>query len=58
MSEYEKVILQKVSFNNDLFKKELIKSIGSMQNEELANFKNWVVDNFFHTHFEEIKEIL
>jgi len=58
MSEYEKVILQKVSFSNDLFKKELIKSIRNMGNDELANFKNWVVDNFYHTHFEEIKDVL
>jgi hypothetical protein len=58
MFEYEKLILQKVSFSNDLFKKELIKSIKELQNDELDNFKVWVMDNFFHTHFNEIKEVL
>ncbi len=58
MFEYEKVILQKVSFNNELFKKELIKSISYLHREELCKFKSWVIDNFYHTHFEEIKEVL
>ena len=58
MFEYEKLILQKVSFNNDLFKKELIKSLKFLQHEELGKFKYWVNDNFYHTHFEEINEVL
>jgi len=58
MFEYQKVILQKVNFSGELFKEELIKSIKYIDQEELANFKNWVIDNFYHTHFKEINEVL
>ncbi len=58
MFEYQKIILQKVSFCNELFKKELIKSIGYLHHNELDKFKYWVIDNFYNTHFEEINEVL
>jgi hypothetical protein len=58
MFEYEKIILQKASFSNELFKKELIKSISTLHYEELGKFKYWVIDNFYHTHFKEISEVL
>jgi len=58
MFAYQKVILQKVSFSNDLFKKELIKSIKEIHGDELEKFKFWVNDNFFHTHYKEIQEVL
>ena len=58
MFEYQKIILQKVSFSSELFKEELIKSIKFLHPDELGKFKFWVVDNFFHTHFKEIKEVL
>jgi hypothetical protein len=57
MFEYEKVILQKVSFSNELFKKELVKSSRDLPHDELGKFKHWVIDNFYHTHFEEINEV-
>ena len=57
MLEYQKIILQKVSFSNELFKEELIKSMRFLHPEELGRFKDWVIYNFFHTHFEEIKEV-
>jgi hypothetical protein len=58
MFEYEKIILQKMSFSNDLFKKELINSIKDLQHDDLGKFKIWVIDNFYHTHFNEINEVL
>lgn len=58
MFEYEKVILHKVSFSNDLFKKELLKAITFLQQEDIPKFKYWVIDNFYHTHYEEIRGVL
>jgi len=58
MFEYEKVILQKVSFSNELFKAELIKSIRILPHCELSKFKYWVTENFYHTHYKEIIEVL
>lgn len=57
MFEYEKLILQKVSFSNELFKKELTKSIASLHKDELGKFKDWVFYNFYHTHYNEISVI-
>ena len=36
MLEYSKTILQKVSFNRDLFKKELNKAIRFLKREEIV----------------------
>lgn len=57
MFEYQKIILQKVNFSNELFKEELIKSIKYLQHDELGKFKYWVIDNFYHTHYNEINEV-
>jgi len=57
MLEYQKIIIQKLSFSNELFKKELIKTLGYIHPEELGKFKFWVNDNFYHTHYKEIKEV-
>lgn len=57
MFEYEKVIIQKVSYNKDLFKEELTKTILDLNNDEIDKFKRWVNDNFFHTHYKEIAEV-
>lgn len=47
MLELAKKILQKVSFDPYLFKKELLKAIKSLNNnEELMNLKNWCQMNF------------
>ena len=58
MFEYQKIILQNVNFSNKLFKEELIKSVEYIQHDELVNFRNWVIDNFYHTHFNEINEVI
>jgi len=58
MLEYQKIILQIVSFSSELFKEELIKSLKFLHPDELGKFKFWVVDNFYHNHFKEINEVL
>ena len=46
MLEYAKVILPKVSFSRELFRKELTKCINWVGDSELDHFKNWCYDNF------------
>ncbi len=46
MLEYIKLILQKVSFDQNLFEKELKKSIRQLIKEELEDLKRWCYDNF------------
>ncbi len=46
MIEYAKIILPKVSFSKELFRKELDKCIGWIEKDELQNFYKWCFENF------------
>ena len=46
MLEYAKVILPKVSFSRDLFRKELIKCINWVGEAEISKLKDWCYENF------------
>ena len=46
MLKYTETVLQKVSFNKDLFKKELSKSLNWLHKEEVRLLKAWCILNF------------
>jgi len=46
MLEYVKTILKKVSFNKDLFEKELRKALKMLVPEELKLLKRWCYKNY------------
>ena len=46
MMEYARVILPKVSFSRDLFRKELTKCIDWVGESELNDLKIWCFENF------------
>ena len=46
MLEYAKVILPKVSFSRDLFRKELTKCINWVSEAEISSLKSWCYENF------------
>jgi hypothetical protein len=46
MLVYMKLILQKVSFDNKLFEKELKKAINSLAGEEIRMLKSWCYEKF------------
>jgi hypothetical protein len=46
MLEYAKVILPKVSFSRDLFRKELAKCINWVSEAEIPNLREWCYENF------------
>ncbi len=46
MLEYAKVILPKVSFSKDLFRKELIKCIGWVEDNQRDELYYWCLENF------------
>ena len=57
MIEYAKVILPKVTFSRELFRKELFKSIKWVEGgDELAELHRWCVDNFNHLYPNIISE--
>ena len=46
MLDYQKEILEKVSFDQELFSKELKKSYQWLDSSELSELLSWVSDNF------------
>lgn len=58
MLEQTKIVLANVSFDFDLFKKELAKAIKWLNPADLEALKNWCLDNYSDTYQEIISEIL
>jgi hypothetical protein len=50
MLEYAKVILPKVSFSRELFRKELAKCINWVGDAEITSLKAWCYENFMDTY--------
>jgi len=48
--EYVKTILRKVSFDRDLFEKELIKGLRTLIDEEIRELKKWCYKTFGHLY--------
>lgn len=46
MLDYVKIILQKVSFNEHLFERELSKSLKSLLREDVLELKKWCYEHF------------
>lgn len=57
MLEYVKMVLQKVSFNRDLFKKELEKSKKLLNEEEINVLQSWCNMSFRDKYPEIIIEV-
>jgi uncharacterized protein YjhX (UPF0386 family) len=57
MFEYTKQILLKVSFDKVLFRKELLKAIEFMKNDEKHLLKIWCLTTFGHHYHDIIMEV-
>ncbi|MCD4732587.1 MAG: hypothetical protein K8R74_18455 [Bacteroidales bacterium] len=57
MLKYTKTVLQKVSFNKDLFKRELQKSLRWLRKEEIAVLQTWCVLTFGSIYMDVINEV-
>ncbi len=57
MLEYSKTILQKVSFNRELFKKELIKSVRWLHKEEIILLQIWCLATFNDTYSDILNDV-
>lgn len=57
MAEHFQIVLQGVSFNHDLFKKELKKSLRWLGANEADKLKQWVLVNYLSTHKSVIAEV-
>lgn len=57
MLEMYKYVLDKVSFDQLLFRKELIKAMKEIDNEEQLLFKYWCLSAFEQKHKEVLAEV-
>lgn len=57
MLEYSKTILQKVSFNGDLFRKELKKAIRFLKREEIIMLQIWCLVSYNEQYGDIIREV-
>jgi hypothetical protein len=57
MLKYTKTVLQKVSFNKDLFKKELQKSLRWLKKDEVMVLQTWCVLTFGSIYMDVITEV-
>ena len=54
MLEYQKKILEKVSFSKDLFIKEFNKTLNWITGNEIKDFINWVKNTYGNIYSNEI----
>ena len=57
MLEFSKVVLQRVSFDKLLFRKELVKSLKRLHTEDYIKLKLWCLATFGHTYQDTILEV-
>jgi hypothetical protein len=57
MLEYAKIILQKVSFDSQLFNKELYKAFYQLEKEEVVELYVWCVKSFGDVYPEIIQKV-
>lgn len=57
MLEYTKTVLEKVSFNRELFKKELEKSKKSLKDDEVILLLSWCNNSFIEKYPDIISEV-
>lgn len=57
MLELSKLVLQKVSFDRNLFKKELGKSLKWIKKDERNQLKNWVMSKYGNSFKKEITQV-
>lgn len=57
MLEYTKMILEKVSFNDELFRKEVKKSKAFLQINELRMLQGWLMKKYGDKHGDFFNEV-
>jgi hypothetical protein len=57
MLEITKTVLKSVSFDKNLFKKELLKAKKWLRRDELLMLKAWCITYFGSSHLDLIKEV-
>jgi hypothetical protein len=57
MLEHQKKVLEAVSYDKALFRKELLKSLTWLNSEELTHLQLWLRENFYPEYANVIMEV-
>lgn len=57
MLEHQKYVIEKVSHDKYLFRKELVKSLGWLNSNEVYELYKWVKSNYMGSHKDIIYEV-
>ncbi|MBN1118782.1 MAG: hypothetical protein JXA77_16340 [Bacteroidales bacterium] len=58
MLEHQKLIIDKLSYNSELFKKEIIKSAKWLSVSEMLMLFSWLISKYWNSKKPEIKEVM
>ena len=57
MLEHQKILLEQLSYDKHLFRKEIIKSFRWLKSYEIVQLYSWLRDRFGNTHGEVIQDV-
>jgi hypothetical protein len=57
MLDRQILILEKISYDKRLFKKEIIKSFGWLKSYEIILLRKWLIKNYGRTHADVISDV-
>ncbi|MCG8698604.1 MAG: hypothetical protein MI922_11160 [Bacteroidales bacterium] len=57
MLEHQKLLLEQLSYDKDLFRKEIIKSFRWLKSYEIVQLYGWLKDRYGSTHGEIIQDV-
>lgn len=57
MLEHQKILLEQLSYDKNLFRKEIIKSFRWLKSFEILQLYNWLQKKYGETHGEIIQDV-
>lgn len=57
MLEHQKLLLEKLSYDKELFKKELVKSFKWLKSYEIIKLHTWLKNKYGQTHGDIIQDV-
>lgn len=57
MLDHQKLLLQKLSHDKGLFRKEIVKSFKWLRSYEILSLHRWLKENYGRTHSDVIHEV-
>lgn len=57
MLDHQKIILEQLSHDKDMFRKEIVKSFKWLKSYEIIMLRRWLKDNYSETHADVIHEV-